>query len=542
MVSCVHAGHDTSRRRGTGIALNSFLGVPAPQCVAIRRRVVGTLVVTWLVAYGSVTDLRAGNDVPLVDAVKSGNTQAVRALAKKPGAVNAAEADGTTALHWAVRADDMDTVQLLLRAGARAGAANRYGVSPLSLAAVNGNPAMIEALLKAGADPNTTIAQGETVLMRAARTGNPEALKVLVAHGADVNRKEDSLQETALMWAAAENNAAAVELLLEAGAEVNARSRLTEFPKANGARTANALVSVVMPRGGWTALMHAARRGATDAVTVLANHGADVNAVDPDGTNALIYAIINGHYDAAAALLEKGANPNVVDSRGMGALYAAVDMNTLPWIAARPAPKTYDRTSTLDLVKMLLAGGANPNAQLKGRVLQKMHTGGDPALAEGATPFMRAAKAGDVEVMRLLLASGADPHLMQKNHTTALMMAAGYGFKGAGTSGADRGTDAEVIRALELCLDLGLDINAFNDAGLTPMHMAVDRSDTVIKFLAGRGARMDIKDKQGRTPLDAALRGTSEEVRGSQVRETTAPLLRQLMADAAKKPAASSLQ
>jgi ankyrin repeat protein len=92
-----------------------------------------------------------------------------------------------------------------------------------------------------------------------------------------------------------------------------------------------------------------------------------------------------------------------------------------------------------------------------------------------------------------------------------------------------------------LCLELGLDLNAFNDAGLTPMHMAVERGDKIIEFLAERGARMDIKDKQGRTPLDAALRGTGEEVRGSQVRQTTAPLLRRLMADAAKR-SPSSLQ
>ena len=498
------------------------------------------LVVACAIACASVTVVRA-NDLPLVDAVKSGNTQAVRALVKQPGAVNLAEADGTTALHWAVRADDIATTQLLLRVGARVAAANRYGVTPLSLAAINGNPAMIEMLLKAGADPDTTMTQGETVLMRAARTGHPDALKVLVAHGADVNRKEDTLGETALMWAAAENNGAAVELLLESGADVNARSRLTAFPKANAARTANALVSVVMPRGGWTALMHAARRGAADSVRALATHGADLNAVDPDGANALIYAIINGHYDAAGTLVEKGADPNIADSRGMTALYAAVDMNTLPWIAARPAPKASDRLTSLDIVKMLLARGANPNAQLKGRVLQKMHTAGDPALAEGATSFMRAAKSGDIEIMRLLLANGADPHLQQKNHTTALMMAAGYGFKAAGTSGADRGTEAEAIEAIKLCLERGLDLNAFNDAGLTPMHMAVERGDTIIEFLAERGARMDIKDKQGRTPLDAALRGTGEEVRGSQVRETTAPLLRRLMADAAKR-SASSLQ
>jgi ankyrin repeat protein len=156
-------------------------------------------------------------------------------------------------------------VRLLLRAGAKPNVANRYGVTPLSLAAVNGNPVMLETLLKAGADVKQPLPMGETVIMRAARTGSPEALKVLVAHGADVNKAEDSLGETALMWAAAENNAQAVAMLLEVGANANAKSRLTTFPKTNPARTANALVSVVMPRGGWTPLMHAARRGAAEA-------------------------------------------------------------------------------------------------------------------------------------------------------------------------------------------------------------------------------------------------------------------------------------
>jgi ankyrin repeat protein len=186
---------------------------------------------------------------------------------------------------------------------------------------------------------------------------------------------------------------------------------------------------------------------------------------------------------------------------------------------------------------MLLARGANPKAQLKRRVLQKMHTAGDAALAEGATAFMRAAKSGDIAVMRLLLDHGADPHLMQKNHTTALMLAAGYGWKSAAQSGADRGTEADAIEAIKLCLELGLDLNAFNDAGLTPMHMAVNRGDNVVKFLAEHGAALDVRDKQGKTPLDLALRGDAEEVRDSLVRHTTAPLLRQLMADAARKTA-----
>jgi len=426
-----------------------------------------------------------------------------------------------------------------LRAGAKPNATNRYGVTPLSLAAVNGDPVMLETLIKGGADVKQPLPMGETVIMRAARTGSPEAIKVLVAAGADVNKPEDTLGETALMWAAAENNAQAVAMLLEVGANANAKSRLTTFPKTNPARTANALVSVVMPRGGWTPLMHAARRGAAEAAAALVAGGADINAVDPDGTSPLIESIINGHYDTAAVLIDKGADVNLADSRGMTPIYAAVDMHTLPWIAARPAPKTTDEKTSMDIVKMLLAKNPDVNARLKGRVLQKMHMGGDTALAEGATVFMRAAKAADIEVMKMLLAKGADPHAMQKNKTTALMLAAGFGYKDASSSGADQGTELQIIETIKVLLDLGLDIDAFNDQGLTPMHMAVERGDQIIKFLASRGARMDIKDKRGRTPLDIAAAGTMEEIRGSNVRATTAPLLRQLMADAAKQAPAN---
>jgi ankyrin repeat protein len=118
----------------------------------------------------------AGDEARLIDAVKSANYDAVRTLLKQTGLANAAEADGTTALHWAVRADDIGSAQLLLRARANVKAANRYGITPLSLA-VSTEPAMIETLVKAGADPSTTITEGETVLMRAARTGSPEAIK-----------------------------------------------------------------------------------------------------------------------------------------------------------------------------------------------------------------------------------------------------------------------------------------------------------------------------------------------------------------------------
>src|SRR5438309_1524002 len=88
----------------------------------------------------------AGPDLRLADAVKQADRERVRILLQQKIDVNAAEPDGTTALHWAVRRDDLETARLLIRAGAKAGATTRYGVTPLYLAAVHGNAKAIEML------------------------------------------------------------------------------------------------------------------------------------------------------------------------------------------------------------------------------------------------------------------------------------------------------------------------------------------------------------------------------------------------------------
>ena len=205
---------------------------------------------------------------------------------------------------------------------------------------------------------------------------------------------------------------------------------------------------------------------------MLADNGASLNLTDPDGTTALLLAIINSHFDTAALLLLKGANPNLADSTGMGALYAAVDMSTLGEVYGRPArqPASGD-TSALDLIKLLLNHGANPNAQLRTPTLYRAHTPGEPTLGDGATPLMRAAKNGDAATMRVLLENGADPELAQKNHTTALMMAAGLG-RGLGVFAKDYATEAQMIQGLKVLLDRHVDLDKTNDAGQTALHFA----------------------------------------------------------------------
>ena len=453
--------------------------------------------------------LSAAPPSSLIDAVKAGNGQAVRALLKEHANVNATEADGMTALHWAVRADDMETAQLLLRSGANAKAANRYGVTPLSLASTNGSAAMIEVLIKAGADPNAALPEGETVLMTAARTGVADAVKALIAHGAAVNARERWQEQTALMFAAAENHAAVVKLLVDAGADMNVHSKVWNFPEYK--YETNGMAVFQLPRGGWTALMYAARQNAMDAAAMLADLKADLNATDPDGTSALQVAILNVHYDLASMLLKKGADPNVPDRSGMTALYAAVDMRSPAGMMTRPNPKLTAEIDAAEMVRILLANGANPNARLKKPIIGRHNNLiGDTSLGDGATPLMRAAKTNDLVVMRLLLEAGADPTLTLKDRTTTAMMASS-------------------LEAIQLLVERGVDVNAFNTNGQTIVHNAAARSaDAVIRFAFEKGARLDRKDKQGRTPLDIA--NGAGGGRGGRGNPGTAELIRQLMA------------
>ena len=188
--------------------------------------------------------------------------------------------------------------------------------------------------------------------------------------------------------------------------EINARSTKLAYAKD---RFGLEGVTTILPRGSWTPLMYAARQGSLEAARVLADAGSrfeshrsgrNHRAGARDPQRALRYR--------RTALVEKGADPNIADSTGMAALYAAADMNTLGEIYGRPGRPSTDKLTALDLLPMLLAHGANPNAALKSPTLNRAHTPGEPSLGEGATPLMRAAKNGDTAAIRVLMANGAD--------------------------------------------------------------------------------------------------------------------------------------
>ena len=316
-----------------------------------------------------------------------------------------------------------------------------------------------------------------------------------------------------MIWAAAENHADAIRVLAEHGADVDGRSALLALePRQRRAGQS------ILPLGSWTPLMYAARENALAAGDALVASGASLDAVDPDGATALVIAIINAHYEFAELLLRAGADPNVVDNEaGMGPLYAAVDMHRLAVGHGRGNPVPVGLLDAVDITRSLLEHGADPNAALKKPILQRQHTFGDGTLGAGATPLMRAAKSGDIELVRVLVDAGADPLAKLPNGTTALMLAAGLGWRNGSplAPSYDQGSDEEAVATLELLLSLGLDLQATNEAGDTALHAAIGArgSEAIVGFLLERGADPLAANARQQTPLSIAETRSTDAVK-----------------------------
>lgn len=445
---------------------------------------------------------------PLVDAARNGERQAALGLLAERADPNQTDSDGTTALHWAVHNDDAQLVARLVAAGAKVDAANDYGATPMSEAAVVANVAVLTALLDGGADVDSPNADGQTALMTVARGGNTAAAELLIARGADVNARETRKGQTVLMWAVAQSQPAMARLLLAHGAEVDARSTVNEWERMV---TAEPRQKNLMS-GGFTPLLYATRQGCLDCVKALIDAGAKMELTDPDGVTPLLSALLNAHFDTAKYLLEQGANPNKWDFWGRTPLYLAVDFNTLPH-GGRPDRPSLDDTSGLEMIDLLLAAGANPNAQLKlfppYRSL-RMDRGADSTLEIGATPLLRAARGADIAAIERLVAKGALVDLPQREGITPLMVAVGAGANSIDTRGKFR-TELDALATGEALLAAGADLGARDERGRTALHYAAAIGYTsVVTLLVERGADVRAADADGVTPLDAAngkLRG-----------------------------------
>ena len=485
----------------------------------------------------------AANDARLADAVQNRNTQAIRSLLTQRLDVNAPQGDGATALHWAAHWDDVETAEMLIRAGANVNARNDYGVTPLSLAGANGSAAIIEKLLAAGADPNGAVREGETPLMMSARTGHVDAVRLLIDYGADVDAKETWNGQTAIMWAAAEGHAAVSRLLIDRGADIQARSN-----------------------SGATPLLFAVRRGDLDVVRMLLAAGADVNVARPDAATPLLVAIVNGHEDLVDLLLAQGADPNIeggaTEVTRPGTRARPTELAFKPIIEDGPDnenqrrgniwgtplhaavhmgnPEKGDvhfavRLDRVRVINALLAHGANVNARL--RTVEPRWIGARyRRQLSGATPFLLAAKAADLELMRLFLAENADPMIPTNSGITPLMAAAGIAW----SAFQDRASERQALEAVKFLVEeLGADVNAENNYHETSMHAAAYRgANSIVRYLFERGAKLDVVALDGRTPLIVA--DGVEYGNGFAAHPETAALLRKLGALERECPAPCS--
>ena len=459
----------------------------------------------------------AAQTTPVADAVQRQDKQAVQALLAKKADVNAVQPDGATALHWAAYAQDADATAQLIRAGAKVNVRNNYGVSPLALAARHGNANIIGQLMKAGADPNDPVNylnSAETPLMLAARAGSVEAVNLLLLAGAQVNAREGWNGQSALHWAAAEGQAATVEALIAGGADIRQRSN-----------------------AGSTPFMFAVRKGDMATVNAFLSAGVDINEKRVDFATPLLVAILNGHEDLVDLLLEKGADPNieggstdlsVQGSRarpikitlqtpsyrdqlkdvgtegGNGAnnswgrpLHAAVHVSN--WhISDEFIAVNIDR---MRVIKALLKHGAEINA--RNTDMEPRWSGARYRRRQvGLTPFLAAARQADLEVMRLLLEHGADPKMNTPLNITPLMLVTGIAW----ASNQDRASEEQVLEATKMLVEeLGADVNFVADTGETAMHAAAYRgANSIVQYLFDTGAKLDVVDKSGRTPLQVA--------------------------------------
>ncbi len=460
----------------------------------IHARPTAVLVVVTLAAWPG--GLFAA-DVPLIDAVTSGDHGTIRALLDEGVDVNAPQGDGATALHWAVHLNDREAVAALLEAGAEVDAVNDLEVAPLRIAAANGDAAVVQMLLQAGADPDGGPDERERPLMRAAWVGSLDVVTVLLDAGADPNGAESARGQTALMWAVSERHPAVVKTLLDRGASVHTAT-VSHLTGRAAARDTT----------GYTPLLFAARVGDLESARLLLDAGANPNAAASDRLSALGLATIRGHIDVAMLLLDRGADANAGEPGHTPLHWAAgwweTTLTTSDFRAGREGNDEWNAlpgltTGKVDLVRALLASGADPNVRLE-RPPTRAGATRSPGLPElvGATPFLLAAAGGDAELMRVLAEGGADTSLTTEIRSTPLMAAAGLGR----VMGENTLDEAALLEAAQLAVQMGADLGTTDDIGNSALHYAAyHRLSSLVQFLVDQGAALEDRNKFGETPL-----------------------------------------
>ena len=492
-------------------------------------RVLRAVVACFVATAVMVAVVVGAGDSALTKAVKAGDLQAVRALVKQGAAVNVRSGDGSTPLLWAADGGAYEIARVLIAAKAKVDVATDLGVTPLLQAARVGDAMMVDILLRAGANPSLAHPDGETPLMAASRSGNVAAVKALLARGAKANDADRFQSQTALMLAAAQGHVDVAGVLLEAGADPNKQAHATSLATRKNADH---------PTGGFTALMWAARSGNEAMVRRLTAGGADLNLKNGDGATAMMIAIWNDRFDMAATLADLGADVND------GSLYVAVEMrdsttDQFAFDGSRRRPDNPNKLTALNLIKILLDKGADPNKRFTGQFHSTSMPNSDRF---DNTPFYRAALISDVEALKVLIASkkvdleqspsaasagpvdpdapvdeapagrgrgnpnaGRTPAMVAMTGGRGPGMTGGPGYIRAGEvpyrePGSRKGDDA-----FKVLIEAGANPNAKAPDGQTVLHQVARAGNLeLIRVLAAAKVDFEQKNNDGLTALDVA--------------------------------------
>jgi ankyrin repeat protein len=391
-----------------------------------------TALTLCLVAYSATPPATA-----VADAAMKGDQVAVKTLLSQKADVNAAQADGATALQWAAYNNNLALADILIKGGANVKLANHDGATPMSLAATNGNAAMIEKLLQAGADPNERQPTGETPLMLASRSGSVAAIKVLIDHKADVNAKEQLRGTTAIMWAAEQSHPDAVKLLAQNGADVKAATDPdTRNSRLNLAPTVQARLNSAQGAGGLSA-----------------NGNGTLTPGQPGATPGAA-----GRGGRGGRGGGRGAARGAASAGGVAGAETGPAFNEETAVAddfaffRRPAPKDGGgltplafaaREGCFDCVVNLVAAGADINQQT----------------LYGWSPLLTATQNRHYKLAAWMLDHGADPNLANKGGWRPLYLATDNRNIESGDYPV-RKPDMDHLDFIKLLVEKGADVNA----------------------------------------------------------------------------------
>jgi ankyrin repeat protein len=531
-------------------------------------------------------------------AVYHDDAEAADLLLRAGATPNVVNRTGMSPLAMAALYGSAPLIDRLLKAGADAKSAGPNGETMLMYAARNGRPQAVKLLVEAGADVNAKERlRGTTALMWAVEQRHSEAVGVLLAAGADhaaksagaglprnylaprVNTRavEEAQKRRVRAQQAGRTYEAQLEFEYENGMDLGAsrnaftpnRARGAQPPAAPAGGPAPAPAAPATPPpapagrgaaaapaaaaaaddnddsevivaglvgsggGGLTALTFAAREGDLESARKLLDAGADINQATEYGWTPLLTAVNNRNYKLALLLVERGADVNRANKGGWTPLYLAVDNRNIEG-GDYPVPKP--DVDHLELIRGLLAKGANPNTKVKDNTLTRTIFTMQWFFEDGATPFIRASQSSDVALMKVLLEYKADPKAVTANGDSALTAAAGIGWVDGVTY---ERSAAENVEAVRLLLDLGLDPNHANNEGRTALMGAALKGRTdVIRLLVERGAKLDARDRGSR---DTHIPGATIAGVTFQAVDYAEGLVRVGVQSAVERPEASAL-